>query len=84
MKRSAPNSTCRTEARAMNGLETKDWVLFAAAAYVAIVSLVRLMIRHRARVSAQLATEIERQQHAKAAEEQRRKEVEKKKQPKAA
>jgi hypothetical protein len=64
----------------MNGLETKDWVLFAAAAYVAVVSLVRLMIGHRARVSAQLAAEIERERQAKAAEALRLKDEEKKKQ----
>jgi hypothetical protein len=63
----------------MNGLETKDWLLFAAAAYVAIVSLVRLMIRHRARVSAQLAAQVERERQAKAAEEKRINDEEKKK-----
>jgi hypothetical protein len=64
----------------MNGIETKDWVLFAGAAYVAIVSLVRLMIGYRARVSAQIAAEIERERQAKAAEAQRIKDEEKKKQ----
>jgi hypothetical protein len=67
----------------MNGLETKDWVLFAAAAYVAIVSLVRLMIAHRVRVSSQLAAEINRERQAKAAEAQRIKDEEKKKQQQA-
>ncbi|MEX2187074.1 MAG: hypothetical protein WD875_09785 [Pirellulales bacterium] len=67
----------------MNGLETGDWVLFGGAAYVAIVSLVRLMIRHRGRVSTQLVAEVERQRQAKAAEEHRLKEEEKKKQKQA-
>jgi hypothetical protein len=77
----------------MEGLETNDWILFGGAAYLAVVSLVRLMIRHRARVSAKLVAEVERERHAKAvaklAEEKRlreelKKEEEKKKEQKAA
>lgn len=68
----------------MESLETADWILFSGAAYLAIVSLVRLMIRHRGRVSAQLAAEVERERQAKAAakaaEEKKRKDEEKKKQ----
>lgn len=63
----------------MNGLETGDWVLFGAAAYLAIVTLVRLMIRHRTRVAAQLSAEIARQRQAKIAEDQRLKEQEREK-----
>ena len=68
----------------MNGFDTGDWVLFAAVAYIAVVSLARLMIRHRGRTAAQLAAEVERQRQAKAAEEKRRKEEEKKKAQSAA
>ncbi len=72
----------------MEGLETGDWIVFGGAAYLAIVSLVRLMIRHRGRVAAQLAAEVERERQvkaaAKAAEEKRLKDEEKKKQQKAA
>ena len=40
----------------MESLGTGDWIVFGGAAYVAIVSLVRLMIRHRGRVSCFRAT----------------------------
>jgi hypothetical protein len=64
----------------MNGLSTGDWVLFGVTAYVAVVSLVRLMIRHRGRVAALLAAEVERERLAKIAEERRVKKEEKKRQ----
>jgi hypothetical protein len=61
----------------MDGFSEKDWILFGVAAYVAVVSLVRLMARHRARVSTQLAAQVERERQAKAAEAKRLKDEEK-------
>lgn len=53
------------ESAAMNGLTTGDWLLLAAAAYLAVMSLARLMANHRNTIAAQLAVQIEEEQRAK-------------------
>lgn len=63
----------------MNGLTTADWIVLAVAAYLAVLSLVRLMIAHGITVANQLAAQIEHErQQQEAAERAAKKEADKK------
>ena len=54
----------------MVSMDRWDWVLLAAAAFVAVVVLVRLMLNHRNRLLMQLRAEIAQEQARKRRAEQ--------------
>ena len=59
----------------MVGMDRWDWVLLAAAGFVAVVVLVRLMLNHRNRLLMQLRAEIEQEQARKRRAEQQAKQL---------
>ena len=56
----------------MDGMTGGDWVLLAIAAYVAVLSLVRLMLGHRRQALARLNQEVAEQQRRQHEEEHRK------------
>lgn len=56
-----------------------DWVLLAVAGYVAVSSLVRMMIGHRDQLVARLRAEMEAEKHRQALAEKQQKKIDAKK-----
>jgi hypothetical protein len=61
----------------MDRFDVWDGVLLAIAAYVAVLSLVRMMSSHRRRVTSELEQQIQAEQQRRKQEEKRKKKPEK-------
>jgi hypothetical protein len=65
----------------MVSMDRWDWILLAAAGFVAVVVLVRLMLNHRNRLLMQLRAEIEQEQARKRRADKQAKELAARQQP---